>query len=295
MKRFFRTAALLAAAVAILLLTPGLAEQEGDRDYRIDAGNRKAFLELFDRLRSAYVSPSEKDGERIDAAVERISKVNADDGDVARAIAEHWKAVYLDPDYRLCLWSGGDTAAELEATRPDYDQRHAFVVLGYQLKYGRMQDELKGRCDAAAAAAASFPKAWLICSGGATGSGNTELNTEAGEMKKYLTSVHGIKKKRILTDTRAKTTLANAENTFAILRKKDIHSITIVTSSYHQRWGQVLYNAMAALYEKRCGFRVRIVGNYCFETEPESESLRQDHQIALSQLSEMLELTRRTQ
>ena len=219
--------------------------------------------------------------------------MNADDGDIARSIAEHWKKVYLNPGYRLCVYWGREKASELEATKPDYDERHAFVILGYQLKNGKMQPELKGRCQAAAAAARSFPDTFLICSGGATGSNNPEGNTEAGLMKQYLAYHCKIDKKRILTDTRAMTTLANAENTFAILRKRDIHSITLVTSTYHQKWGQVLYNAMAALYEKRYGYKVRIVGDFSYEIEPETENLRNGYRIALSQLSSMLELKKK--
>ena len=295
-KGIWKAIAVLAAMTVLLCgWTAAAEESEGDRDYRINDGNKKTFLRLFDQLRTACAAHSEGDGERIDALVKEIAETDADDGDVARAIAEHWKKVYLDPDYQLCVYGGGQKAEELEATEPDYAKRHAFVVLGYELKNGKMQDELKGRCDAAAAAARSFPGAYLICSGGATGPGNLDRNTEAGEMKRYLIGECGINKKRILTDTRAKTTLANAENTFEILRKKKIHSITIVTSTYHQRWGQVLYNALAAVYEKRCGFTVRIVGDYSYETEPANETLRQGYQIALSQLSEMLGLKKRTQ
>ena len=222
--------------------------------------------------------------------MEQITGVNADDGDIARAVAEHWKAVFLDPGYRLCIWWGKEKANELAATKPDYDEKHAFVVLGFQLKNGKITEELKGRCDAAAAAARSFPGAYLICSGGPTGPNNPDRHTEAGVMKQYLVNKCGIDKKRILTDNRALTTLANAENTFAILRKYDIHSITIVTSTYHQKWGQALYNAMAALYEKRYDFKTRIVGNYCFDIEPETENLRKGYRIAISQLTDMLKL-----
>lgn len=283
-------ALLLALAVTLCACGPAAAVRKYDRDYHIDKQNKKTFLSLLDQLRSAYVAPSEGNNERIDSLVEQIAEVNGDDGDIARAVAEHWKAVYLDPDYELCVYGGGETAAELEATHPDFDEKHAFVVLGYQLKNGKMRKELKGRCEAAAAAARSFPDAFLICSGGATGSNNPDGNTEAGEMKQYLVNHCKLRGKRILTDTRAMNTLANAENTFDILRKNDIHSITIVTSTYHQRWGQALYNAMAALFEKRCNYKVRIVGDYSFDIEPENETLRQGYQIALSQLADMLEL-----
>ena len=291
MSRLRRTTALLLVLAALLsVCVPAMAAKGKTKDYQIKDENKKTFLRLLDRLQSAYETPSAKDGEEIDALVEQIAGMNADDGDIARSVAEHWKTVYLDPDYRLCVYQGGEKADELAAAGPDYDEKHAFVVLGYQLKNGRMQDELKGRCDAAAAAARSFPDAYLICSGGPTGSNNPGRHTEAGMMKQYLVNQCGIAKERILTDTRALTTLGNAENTFAILRKHDIHSITIVTSTYHQKWGQALYNAVAALYEKRYGFKVRIVGDYSFDIEPETETLRNGYRIAISQLTEMLRL-----
>ena len=291
MRTIRRTVALMLVLAALFsACAPAAAATKKNSNYQINDKNKATFTELLNRLKTAYETPAEDDSEQIDALVEKIAGVNADDGDVARSIAEHWKAVYLDPGYRLCVWWGKEKANELVATKPDYDEKHAFVVLGFQLKNGKITEELKGRCNAAAAAARSFPDTYLICSGGATGSNNPDNNTEAGVMKQYLVKKCGIDKKRILTDTRALTTLANAENTFAILRKRDIHSITIVTSTYHQKWGQVLYNAMAALYEKRYDFKVRIVGNYCFDIEPETENLRNGYRIAISQLTDMLKL-----
>ena len=291
MRAVRRTAVFLLILTALLsAFTPAMAAKKKDANYQVSEDNKARFLELLDLLKSAYETPAAENGEQIDALVEQVAAVNADDGDIARSIAEHWKAVFLDPGYQLCVYEGLEKADELIATEPDYDEKHAFVVLGYELKNGKMREELKGRCSAAAAAARSFPQSYLICSGGATGPNNPDNNTEAGLMKHYLVYKCGIDKERILIDTRAMTTKANAENTFAILRKHDIHSITIVTSTYHQKWGQALYNAMAALYEKSYGFKVRIVGNYCFDIEPETESLRNGYQIALSQLTGMLGL-----
>ena len=293
MRRIRRTAALLLAVMTLLsgCATAMAAQKTGA--YQVAEGNNDTFVDLLDQLKAAYEKPSGEDTEKIDALVETISTVSADDGDIARAIAEHWKAVYLDPGYRLCVWWGREDANELEATKPDYDEKHAFVVLGYELKDGKMQNELIGRCKAAAAAAKSFPDAYLICSGGATGQNNPEYKTEAGLMKQFLASRGKVDRARILIDTRALTTQANAENTFAILKENDIHSITLVTSTYHQKWAQVLYNAMAAIYEKLYGFKVRIVGNFCYDIEPESGSYKKGYRIALTQLSQMLGLKKK--
>ena len=41
-----------------------------------------------------------------------------------------------------------------------------------------------------------------------------------------------------------------------------------MTSNYHQLWSQILFNAMAAIYEKETGYQVRMVGNYNYLAEP---------------------------
>ena len=186
---------------------------------------------------------------------------------VAAAVAEHWKKVWLDPDYRLFMY-GTDDPAELPVTG-----KHAFVVLGFQLENGEMTDELKGRCDAAAAAAKAFPDSVIVCSGGMTGANNPGNHTEAGLMKAYLSDACGIDPERILTEEKSMDTAENAVNTMPILREQGIETITIVTSAYHQRRGQTLYNAVAALYRQEYGYSVEIVGNFCLDFETDTDEI----------------------
>ena len=107
-------------------------------------------------------------------------------------------------------------------------------------------------------------------------------------MKKYLVNQCGIAEERIFTDKKAMTTAENAVNTLAILRKQGVETMTIVTSSYHQRWGQVLYNAMAARYRQVYGYSVEIIGNYCYDIAPSNPMFLADASIALSQLKKIL-------
>ncbi len=258
---------LLWAAVLGGVLFPVLAEE---------AGEQVTMGTLLGDLLEAWEHPSAEAEARIDADVEALQD------EVAAAVAAHWKRVYLDPDYRL-YYLGKDDPAELPVTG-----RHAFVILGYELENGEMREELKGRCDAAAAAAKAFPDSIIVCSGGATGQNNPDQHTEAGMMKAYLTEVHGIEPARILTDERAMTTAENALNTMAILQEQGIETMTIVTSSYHQKWGQVLYNLVAAQYGKEHQYHPEILGNYCYEIEPENERFREDARIAVSQAARIL-------
>ena len=110
-------------------------------------------------------------------------------------------------------------------------------------------------------------------------------------MKDYLVHVCGIDASRVFTDETAMTTADNAVNSLAIMQNEGVRSMTIVTSSYHQRWGQVLYNAVSALYEQEFGYAPTIIANYCYDIPPENPSYLQDARIAVSQLRGILGLT----
>lgn len=275
-------------------LLPLSAVAEGNEKYRISKKNAVPFGRLFLALQDAYESQTEKRLAAIDKALERIRRINADDYDVALSIADHWRAVFLDPDYTLLMHHGEEKAEEFEAAGLICAAKHAIIVLGYQLKDGEMQPELEQRCEAAAALARSLPEAILVCTGGATGSNNPEKHTEAGMMKDYLSDVCGITPDRIFIDELARTTKENAEYSLAILREQGSETMTIVTSDYHQRRGQMLYNAMAAMYGKRYGYQPRIVGNYCCHPENSEGKHSGEYQTGLGQLVSLLDLPRET-
>ncbi len=161
-------------------------------------------------------------------------------------------------------------------------------MLGLELENGEMQDELKARCEAAAAAAKAFPDSILVCSGGATGENNPEGHTEAGLMKDYLVQRCGIAPERIHVDERAMTTLDNAVNTFTILKNQDIDTMTVVTSSYHQRRANLLYETLAEIVRKTEGVSITVAGNYGCEAQTLSELEKLDARIAAMQLDEIL-------
>ena len=253
-------AAILVCCAALGRSQPGTEGKKPEADATAELG-----CLLADLVR-ACEKPGDADPQIIRDDLRAIRARNGGDYETARIVAEHWQRVFLDPDYRLCLHSGGELAEELRYSGIPDSPTHAFVVLGYELRNGEMRPELKGRCEAAAAAARAYPKAIVVCSGGATGTNNPERHTEAGMMKAYLTEACGLDPTRILIDERAMTTAENALNTFEILRANGIRTITVVTSDYHQRWGEAVYNAAAALYRQQYGFAVDLVGSYSYET-----------------------------
>lgn len=272
--------------------TPGddSSEESSSIEKEDDQPDAEDFILLLTDLLNSVENPSDEDLVNIEADLELIRSVSESDYEIAESIARNWEELYLDPDYELIMHDGSEEATGLEDSGIPQGRGHAFIVLGYQLDNGEMADELKGRCDAAAAAARAFPESILVCSGGATGYNNPERHTEAGMMKDYLSNECGIDPDRIYIDERAMTTAENAANTFKILRENDIDSLTIVTSSYHLRWGEVLYNAVGAIYSQKYGYSADIISNYCYETGPEDERFLMDARFAAIQLAEILQL-----
>lgn len=277
--------ACLLCLTVILSMAGGALAAE---DFHLQWENRENFTRLADTLLQAYEEPSDGTMEEIDAIVEEIRAVSEADGEVALSMADHWKKVYLDPDYPMYLYQGGKTANVLMDAGIPNSAKHAFVVLGYQLQDGEMADELKGRCNAAAAAARSFPGTILICTGGATGANNPDGHTEAGMMKEYLVKQCGIAPSRIRTDERAMTTVANAVNTFRIMKKEEVTSYTIVTSAYHQRWGQATYNLIGALYRQSEGYEAELIANYSYDYAPTVDAYKREAQVGYRQLTTIL-------
>ena len=281
MKRIL--AALLAAAL-MLIGSTALAE-----DCRVAEENAASFRALLEDLRSVG---NEEGRAAVQADLDAIRAVSEADYEIARRIADHWQAVCANPDYPLCIHDGGQRATALEQIGLTDGDAHAFVVLGYELVNGGMTEELKGRCEAAAAAARSFPGAILVCSGGPTGENNPDRHTEAGLMRDYLVNVCGIDAGRVFIDERAMTTVENAVNSLEILRAQGIETMTIITSDYHQRRGQAIYNAMSALYARDYGYAPAIVGNYCYGTDADEAVFQNDVLIATRQLGQLLNLPR---
>ena len=253
--------------------------------------NAKNFGALLMDLVRAYEIPSEQDAQTIKSDLDTIRSISENDYTVAQALTDTWQTVYLDPDYRLFLY-GKDDPAELREYGVVNSPRQAIVILGYALSDGEMQPELICRCDAAADLAEAFPDAILVCSGGATGKNNPQKHTEAGLMKNYLTDNCGVDSNRIHIDEEALTTVENVRNTFDILEKQNVQTMTIVTSEYHQRRSQALYGVMAEICRLQRGYSVRSVGNYCYEIDASSNI--PDARLAIQGMVEILHLPKDT-
>jgi len=253
-------------------------------DRSIDEANDENFISLLTHLVTAYENPTEEDDWRIYNDLENIQAVSQEDYELANFIVDNWCEVFLYMDYNVNTYPD-----EVPAEIPNSSD-HALVILGYELENGQMQDELVGRLNAAAALAKARPETIIVCSGGATGPNNREGNTEAGLMRDYLVDECGIDPARIFIDERALTTADNAIYTFDIFQEQGIHSMTIVTSTYHIRWGQMVYRTLAYLYSVQQDYPIEDISNYCYDTEPTVSVYRAGHRFAACQIAEILGL-----
>ncbi|MBQ3481419.1 MAG: YdcF family protein [Oscillospiraceae bacterium] len=283
-------AALLCLAAILACCAAQSLTQSAEETRTADAAAETGRL-LADLARAAE-DPRAGDEQLIEKDLRAIRALNSEQYEIASAVAGHWQRVFLDPDYRLCLYDGGERAEALTSRGVPRGAAHAVVVLGYELKNGEMQPELKGRCEAGAAVARSYPAAIVVCSGGATGPNNPDKHTEAGLMRDYLVEVCGLDPERIYIDERAMTTEDNAVNTFRILQEKGVHTMTIVTSAYHQRWAEAVYNALAAVYSRQRGYSLSLESGFSYDVEPSVEAYRHGARIAASQIAGILGIPR---
>lgn len=294
----YAIAVILVAALQALLPTHASAlENQGsdtgqNAESEIDTSSHKTTIlrHLLSDLVYAYEEPS-RDADRniyIDLLMTWI--VSDRDYETASAIAENWKCVYADQGYPLYQYGGGDTAVELENAGIPDTKGHAFVVLGNRLQDGEMTDELRGRCDAALAASRSFPNSIIVCTGGATGDNNFEGNTEAALMKTYMVDERGLDEARVLVDESALSTVDNARNVLDMLVDRDIRTMTIVTSTYHQKRAQVVFNAAAVQKGLQLDWTVASVANYCYKGDSSQSDENMGDRIAARQIAQILEL-----
>ena len=159
--------------------------------------------------------------------------------------AAHWRAI-------MAYWHYACTELPLSSdVLPEglpQDDSLCIVVFGFALNYnGTPKEELEGRLVTALAAAESYPKAYILCTGGGTAPGNPNV-TEAGQMAAWL-KARGVDPERIITESRSYSTEQNAQFCLEILQKDypQIRSLALVSSDYHLRRCHLLFQTLFIL------------------------------------------------
>ena len=152
------------------------------------------------------------------------------------------------------------------------DDSLCIVVLGFGLNGdGSMKPELLDRLNVALDSAEKYPRAYVLCTGGAT---SQRMGiTEAGQMGNWLLK-QGLSKDRLILETASLSTTENARNSMQILWRDypQVNSLAIVSSDYHIRWGSAVFSAMCALQGGEN--RTDLVGNAgCTTDTPDRDSM----------------------
>lgn len=190
----------------------------------------------------------------IDRLLNQLEEISPDQ-------AERWRSIMDD-------WIWTETELDLRSgTLPDGlpdDDSLCIVTLGYQLTpSGGMMNELVGRMQVTLAAAQKYPNAYILVTGGATASTNKSA-TEAGRMASWLIS-NGISESRIIKETQAYSTEANAINCLRLLKTSysQVKHLVLVTSDYHMAYSYMLF---AARQQLQYDGRFDMVGAACYDT-----------------------------
>ncbi len=182
----------------------------------------------------------------------RIERADPEQGKTWRSILERWG------------WAYGEMALH-ENLLPDglpEDDSLCIMVMGYSLtKVGKPRPELIGRLEVALACAEKYPKAYIVCTGGATS--YVPGVTEAGVMKDWLVE-QGIEESRILTETEAMSTTQNVQKVYKLLLENypQVKHMAVVTSDYHITRSCMMWDVMGVYASAYDGWRViDLVGN----------------------------------
>lgn len=203
----------------------------------------------------------------IERLLQKMEAIDADEAAQWRVLMESWHQANTQIDF---------TNDTLPDGLPD-DDSLCIVVMGYQLgSGGTMQDELLNRLNIALAAARQYPNAYILVTGGATGSGSNA--TEASRMASWL-MYQNILPERIIQEGNSYSTEDNAINSLKILKSEypQVKHLALVTSDYHMLRTHLVFAGRQAAVG---GDIIDIVGHACYDT-PTGTGMSYAHQAEL--------------
>lgn len=209
---FFRKILSVALAVLLLALPLQAAAAEDTQDY-------------VQRMIQYYLCFQEGAEEEIAVLLDHISETDP-------AQAELWRKIMVSWAYNNSQMEPG------RGILPDglpQDDSLCIVIMGYGLRQdGSMKEELIDRLVVGLSSAMKYPNAYVAVTGGATS--DVSGVTEAGQMAQWLRE-RGIGDDRLIVETKALSTLQNAQRVHSILVRNypQVKELAVITSDYHIR------------------------------------------------------------
>jgi len=196
----------------------------------------------------------------VDAQLDYVAEHDAAAGAAWREVVEGWNSRLFD--YQLHGSSDPASASGVPDGLPN-TPGHVFVVLGNVLNSdGSAKPELTDRLLVTKAALTKYPSTRVLVTGGHTAGAD---KASEGEVMRDWLLANGISADRIFTETAAGDTPDNATMSMPILYglKADadgrtvgatpVTSISVITSGWHARRGNVLYATETALLRQHLG------------------------------------------
>jgi len=196
------------------------------------AGDTEDYIQ---RMIQYYLTYQEDAEEEIAVLLEHISESDPDQGRMWRNIMESWAYNHS----QLQVDSG------MLCDGLPQDDSLCIVIMGYGLnRNGSMKEELIDRLVVGLSSALKYPNAYVAVTGGATS--DVKGVTEAGQMSQWLQE-RGITADRLIVESKALSTIENAQNVHKILMDSypQVTSIAVVTSDYHIRQSCSMFTTMS--------------------------------------------------
>ena len=214
---------------------------------------------LIEQIITYYGCYGQEADDRVKELLAKLKKTDRRQGKLWTDIMAYWD--YADNELTV-------NTDKLPDGLPD-DDSLAIAVLGYQLNAdGSMQEELLGRLSVAMTCAVQYPNAYVICTGGGTALNNPKV-TEGGQMGEWLIR-NGLDRNRLIVEDKSLTTAENASNSYEILLRDypQVHSVALVSSSYHIAWGSLMFEAafLKSAAEKQTP-EIHVISNSAFRIE----------------------------
>jgi len=170
-----------------------------------------------------------------------VSQSENTDNRTINSIEKNETALYVISDFLDKIYSAkGFFNMSFNAKIPNDipEENHAFIILGYALSDdGKMQQPLLNRLEVALKATSKYPNSKIIVSGGVPKRGIIEADV----MHDWLVA-NEINESRIIKETSATDTVANAIFSLDIIRKENVKDITLITSASHMRRALIIFN-----------------------------------------------------
>lgn len=245
-RRRFSTIAIAIALLCASSFLPLSAAQGATAPTSLD--DAKGRLVEFERLGLAS---------DVDEQLDYIANADAGQGSAWSSIVDYWNGAINH--FSVTGTSDPTSLNGIPDGLPN-DRSHVFVVLGNKLNSdGSAQPELIDRMKVALAASQKYPNSRFLVTGGHTAGAD---KASEGEVMANWLAANGVAANRVIVETQSGDTPDNATLSmpmlYAMTGADKVSSISVITSQWHARRGNILFATETKLLQHSLGLSTPI-------------------------------------